>query len=81
VRPRSGYNPVKRWRGRPSFSTRDPAAPFQILATLPVLRRSNVVYQAACYSSIACISNVAAAEDGRTPNEKPAARQRHPAGK
>jgi hypothetical protein len=48
------------------------------MRSVPVLGLSNVIYQAACYSSIACISNVAAAEDGRTPNEKPAARQRQP---
>jgi hypothetical protein len=33
----------------------------------PVLGRSNAIHQADCSSSIACISNLAAAGDGRTP--------------
>jgi hypothetical protein len=36
----------------------------------PVPGRSNVIYQAAYYSSIICISNIAAAGDGRTPTPR-----------
>ena len=49
------------------FNEREGGVPICHERSASVLGRSNVTYQAASYSSIVCIVNIAAAGDGRTP--------------